>query len=245
MEQNLISLLPIGRGININVSQHHTFGTDAVLLAHFAAPKFSDRLVDLGTGCGIIPFLMLRDGLTKSAVGVDISAEAISLAEKTAVECGFNNFEAVEGDIKALEKKLAFGCHTLVTCNPPYKAPYAGLKNIDPIEAAARHEVLCTLEDVVRTASKLLQTAGRFCICHRPERLAELFVLMSRYGVEPKRLRLVAKNSKCEPWLVLVEGRRCAKKGIRVEPMLYVETENGEYSREMIDIYGPYKELYL
>ena len=242
MDESLMSLEPIGNGYNIYVSSQHTFGTDAVLLAHFANAKQSDKMVDLGTGCGIIPFLMLRDGRLKSAVGVDISSKAICLAEKTAAECGFSAFSAVEANIKALKGKVEQGCHTLVTCNPPYKAPGAGIKNVDPIEAAARHEVLCNLEDIVSSAAKLLQTTGRLCMCHRPERLSELMGLMSKYGVEPKRLRLVCQRIGEEPWLVLVEGRRGGKTGLRIAPPLYIE-ENGELSREMNEIYGPYKEM--
>lgn len=235
---------PLGKGFFVNVSPHHTFGTDAVLLRHFANPKKRDRLVDLGTGCGIIPLLMLRDQGVKEAVGVDISKEATDLAEQTVKELGISNFKVVNGDLKDLKGKLDFGCHTLVTCNPPYKAPNAGLKNPDSVEMVARHEVACTLEDIIAVSAKLLQTSGRLCMCHRPERLAELISLMSKYKIEPKRLRLVAQRKGEEPWLVLIEGRRCGNIGLRIEPVLYIE-EKGEFSPEMIEIYGPYKEAYL
>ena len=235
---------PLGNGFFVNVTPHHTFGTDAVLLSHFAKAKKSDKLVDLGTGCGIIPLIMLRNGSLKEAVGVDISEEAAFLARKTVNELELKNFTVVHSDLKALKGKVEFGCHTLVTCNPPYKAANAGLKNPDSVEMVARHEVACTLEDIVAVAAKLLQTNGRLCMCHRPERLTELMCLMSKYKVEPKRLRLVCQRKGAEPWLVLVEGRRCGNVGLRIEPTLYVE-ENGEFSKEMIEIYGSYKEAYL
>lgn len=244
MEPQLIKKEPLGKDFFINVSKHHTFGTDAVLLSHFACAKKNDSMVDIGTGCGIIPFLMLRDGNLKSATGVDISEEAIFLAEKTSKELKLDNFKAVCSDLNDLKGKVDFGCHTLVTCNPPYKAPLGGLKNEDKIHAAARHEIFCTLEDIVAVAARLLKTSGRLCVCHRPERLAELMSLMSRYGVEPKRLRLVAKSVGNEPWLVLVEGKRSANIGLRIEPTLYVY-KNGELTDEMINIYGKYKEAYL
>lgn len=244
MDQKLIKQEPLGKGIYVNVTPHHTFGTDAVVLRHFANPKKADRLVDIGTGCGIIPLLMLRDGLLSKAIGVDISEEAAMLAKKTVAELGINNFEVINRDLKELKGAVEFGCHTLITCNPPYKAPNAGLKNPDRVESVARHEVACTLEDIVAVASKLLQTSGRLCMCHRPERLSELMCLMSKYKTEPKRLRLVAQRKGEEPWLVLVEGRRCGKTGLRIEPTLYVE-ENGGFSKEMLEIYGPYKEAYL
>lgn len=243
MDQS-IKLSPIGDGIEIYVSAHHTFGTDAVLLSHFAKATKRDRLVDLGTGCGIIPFLMLRDGNCERAVGVDISAEAIDLAEKTKKKYDLQKFTAVLSDLKELKGRVDFGCHTLVTCNPPYKASGAGIKNPDSVLSTARHEVACNLEDIISVSAKLLQTSGRLCMCHRPERLAELMSLMRQYKIEPKRLRLVCQRKGEEPWLVLVEGRRCGKTGLRIEPDLYIE-ENGALSDEMIRIYGPYKEAYL
>jgi len=235
---------PLGRNFYVNVTPHHTFGTDAVLLKHFARAKFKDKLVDLGTGCGIIPLLMLRDGALKEAVGVDISTEATQLALRTVKEQNISNFSIINSNLLDLKGKVQFGYYSLVTCNPPYKAPNAGLKNPDRVEMVARHEVECTLEDIVAVGAKLLQHGGRLCMCHRPERLSELMSLMSRYKAEPKRLRLVCQRKGEEPWLVLVEGRRSGNVGLRIEPTLYVE-ENGNFSDEMIEIYGAYKEAYL
>ena len=240
-----VTLSPIGNGIDIYVSTHHTFGTDAVLLAHFAAARTRDSMVDLGTGCGIIPFLMLRDEKLDIATGVDISPEAIALASRTAYEQNFKNFTPVLSDLNDLRGKVQFGCHNLVTCNPPYKAPNAGIRNPDSVLSVARHEVACTLEDIISVGARLLQTGGRLCMCHRPERLSELMSLMNRYKVEPKRLRLVCKTEGCEPWLVLVEGKRSAKVGLRIDPTLYVEDKQGNFSKEMIEIYGAYKEGHL
>ena len=243
MDQS-IKLEPIGEGKFIYVSPHHTFGTDAVLLANFAKAKQNDKAVDLGTGCGIIAFLMLRDNNCQSAFGVDISSEAIELAKKTKEEFNFDNFTPVLSDLKDLKGKVPFGCHTLVTCNPPYKAPSAGLKNPDSVKSVARHEVECTLEDIIAIGAKLLQTGGRLCMCQRPERLAEMMSLMRKYKVEPKRLRLVCKCVGASPWLVMVEGRRCGNTALAIEPTLYVENGNGNFSDEMIQIYGSYKEAY-
>ena len=235
---------PLGKDYFVYVTPHHTFGTDAVLLSNFAKAKKSDKMVDLGTGCGIIPLLMLRDGLLKNAIGIDISEEATALAQKTLEELNIQNFFVLNSDLKDLKGKVEFGSNTLITCNPPYKANGAGLKNPDKVEMVARHEIECTLEDIIAVSSKLLQTSGRLCMCHRPERLSELMFLMSKYKVEPKRLRIVCQRKGEEPWLVLVEGRRCGNKGLRIEPTLYVE-ENGDFSPEMIKIYGSYKEAYL
>ncbi len=244
MDEKLIKKEPLGNGFFVYVSPLHTFGTDAVLLADFSAARKNDRLVDLGTGCGIIPFLILRNGCLSSAVGVDISKEAAELAQRTESELKTGKFIVLNADLKALKGRIEFGCNTLVTCNPPYKAPGAGLKNPDSIKAAARHETECTLRDIIEVSSKLLQTSGRLCICHRPERLAELFSLMREYKLEPKRLKLVCQKEGKEPWLVLAEGRKCGNTGMRIEPPLYIE-KNGALSDEMIRIYGAYKEAYL
>ena len=243
MEQNLRKE-PLGKGFFVYVTDHHAFGTDAVLLSHFAKAKKRDKLVDLGTGCGIIPLLMLREGNCYSAIGVDISDEATVIATQTVAEQNIENFKIVNSNLTDLKGKVEFGCHTLVTCNPPYKAPNGGLKNPDRVLQVARHETECTLEDIVSVGARLLQTGGRLCMCHRPERLSELMSLMTKHKVEPKRLRLVCQRKGEEPWLVLVEGRRSGNTGLRIEPTLYVE-ENGELSAEMIEIYGAYKEAYL
>lgn len=235
---------PIGNGRHIYVSPEHTFGTDAVLLADFAKAKKSDIAVDLGTGCGIIPFLMLRDGNLKSVCGVDIAEKAIELARNTAQEEGFLNFSGIVADICDIKGKISFGDKTLVTCNPPYTAAGGGIKAQNSARLTARQETSCTMEDIVAVSSKLLRTGGRLCMCQRPERLGELITLMSKYKTEPKRLRLVAKSEGEAPWLFLLEGRRDGKVGMTVEPTLYLY-KNGELSAEMKRIYGPYKEAYL
>ena len=244
MDKSSVKREPLGNGFYVNVSHHHAFGTDAILLASFAAAKKSDKLLDIGTGCGIIPLIMLRNGDLKFAVGVDISEEACCLAEQTRQELDLTKFTVINSDINDLKGKTDFGGYTLVTCNPPYKAPGAGIKNPDSVEAVARHEVACTLEDIISVSSKLLQTSGRLCMCQRPERLAEMMSLMRAYKLEPKKLRLVCQRKGEEPWLVLVEAKKCANTGLRISPTLYVE-ENGDLSNEMIEIYGSYKEAYL
>ncbi len=234
-----MTLQPLGDGVYIYTVPHHSFGTDAVLLASFAGARKKDRMVDLGTGCGIIPFLMLRDGLLTSATGVDISSEACDIAAASAEKNSFTNFTVLNSDLNDLSGKLSFGSSTLVTCNPPYKAKGAGLKNPDPVCSTARHETACTLEDTVRVGARLLQTSGRLCMCQRPERMAELMELMRKYKVEPKRMRLVAQKKGKKPWLFLIEGRRCGNTGLDIEPTLYIE-ENGTPSKEMTEIYGKY-----
>ena len=242
MEQSLVRKEPIGDGIEIFVSDNHAFGTDAILLSDFAAPKRSDTACDLGTGCGIIPLLWCRGDAPKSAVGVDIQPEAIALAEKSIAENNLGEkFSVVLSDLLELKGKVPFGSFQLITCNPPYKAEGAGIKSKTGADKIARHETACTLEDIIEVASKLLQTSGRLCMCNRPERLADMMALMRQYKIEPKRMRLVCQRAGCEPWLVLLEGRRCGNSGMRIEPTLYIE-DGENFSEEMIRIYGSYKD---
>ena len=235
---------PLGKGFFVNVSKNHTFGTDAVLLADFAASKKVGSHCDLGAGCGIISMLLLRDEKTARSVGVEISEEAVDLARLTAEEYCADRLDIVHSDLNDLRGKLPFGEFELVTCNPPYKASGAGILSSGDRDVVARHETMCTLEEVIAVASRLLRSSGRLCICQRPERLADIIALMRQYKVEPKRLRTVSKRVGEEPWLVLVEGMRDAKPGMRVMPPLFVY-EGQDYSEEMLKIYGSYKEAYL
>lgn len=246
MEQNLISKLePLGNGFYINVSKNHTFGTDAVLLSDFASSKRVAKHCDLGAGCGIISMLLLRDNTVAHSDGVEISDEAVALARRTAAQYAEDRFNVVHSDLKELKGILPFSEYDLVTCNPPYKADGAGIISESNTDKVARHETACSLMDVISVSSKLLKSSGRLCICQRPERLADIICLMRQYKVEPKIVRFVCKKTGDEPWLVLVEGRRDGKSGMRVMPNLFVYKENGDYSDEMLKIYGPYKEGHI
>ncbi len=239
-----ISLQPLGDGTSIYVSKNHTFGTDAVLLSNFASPKKNETAVDLGTGCGIIPMLWMRDNSVKYAAGLEISKEAVELANFSIKENSLEGkFEVFEGDIKNPFKNLNKGFYNLVTCNPPYKASGAGILSETKTDKAARHETLCSLEDVIKAAAGLLQFGGRFAICQRPERLGEIFSLMTENEIEPKVLRLVCKKEGTEPWLVLVLGRFKGGKGMRIMPNLNVYNNDGTLSDEMLKIYGPYRKI--
>lgn len=236
---------PIGKGLYVAVSKNHSFGTDAVLLSSFASDKKVKKHCDLGMGCGIISMLLLREEVAAETVGVDISKEAVELSRYTADEYSGGKFTPVLADLKNLRGILPFSEFDLVTCNPPYKAEGAGIVSETAADKVARHETECSLEDVIATASKLLKSSGRIAICQRPERLTDIIDLMRKYKCEPKRLRIVCKNEGTEPWLVLVEGRRDGKSGIRILPPLFVYDKDGNLSEEMIKIYGDYKEGHI
>ena len=230
----------LGAGITAFVSNSHIFGTDAVLLADFAAPSKKARCCDLGSGCGIIPLLWCKRE-TGKITAVEIQPLAV---EQINAAIEFNSLserlEAVNADLRELKGKVPFGCYDVVTMNPPYKASGAGIESRSGADKIARHETMCSLFDVCAAAKKLLNFGGRLCMCIRPERLCELFCEMRAADIEPKRLRLVSKLPGKAPWLALVEGRRGGRSGMTVEPELFVYGDSGEYSDEMKKIYGDY-----
>ena len=232
---------PLGK-FSIYVSTDHTFGTDAVLLADFAGSKKANKACDIGTGCGIIPLLLLKNETAQEVDGVEIQPAA---AEISAENIKLNGLEGVFNvhclDMKEVRGNFTAGGFDLVTCNPPYKAKGAGNKNLSEAAKIARHETLCVFEDVVKAAAYLLKFGGRLCICHRPERLADIICDMRAHGIEPKIYREVIQREGEEPWLILIEGRLGGKRGMTLLPPLYVE-KNGLLTDEMMDIYGDYKQ---
>ena len=230
-------------GVGVVVSPAHTFGTDALLLADFAAPKPKTRACDLGTGCGIIPLFWKSRGLCGFADGVELQEAAASQFARGICGSGLTDSLAAHcADLKDVGAFLRRGSYDLVTMNPPYKAENAGLKSTDMSARIARHETHCTLDDIARAAALLLRSGGRFCICLRPERLCDAMHAMRCYRLEPKRLRLVAKNSESAPWLCLLEGRREGKSGLQILPGLFLYTKDGALCAEMQRLQQPYSE---
>lgn len=215
------------------------FGMDAVLLAGFAKVKPGERVVDLGTGTGIIPILLEARTKGASFTGLEIQAESADMARRSVLLNDLQDrVHIVDGDIKeAVQIFGAASCH-VVTSNPPYMTEHHGLQNPDQPKAIARHEVLCTLHDVVSQAAGLLMPGGRFYMVHRPFRLAEIMSVMVKYKIEPKRMRLVQPYADKEPNLVLIEGLRGGKSRIEVERPLIVYEKTGVYTDEILDIYG-------
>lgn len=238
-----IHLEPLGNSIEIYVSDSYHFSTDTILLADFAKPTGSKKCVELGTGCGTIPLLWCRHNKNLSIDAVEIQTDACTLAQKS-VEYNHleQNINILNSDLKDLKGKLNFGYYDLVVCNPPYKIGGGGITNPESSKQIARHETECTLDDICETASKLLQFGGKFCICQRPERLADVMESMRKFSIEPKTLRLVQQRTNKAPKLFLLEGRRGGKRGfLNVLPTLFIEDDKGNFSEEMMNIYGCYK----
>ena len=143
----------------------------------------------------------------------------------------------IQGDIKEADRIFPAASFDVVTTNPPYMNENHGLKNPESHKAIARHEILCTLEDVVREGAKVLKPGGHFYMVHRPHRLVEIFELMRKYGMEPKRMRLVHPFSDKPANMVLVEGVRGGKPQLTVEEPLIIYREQGIYSKEVVDLY--------
>lgn len=229
----------LGGGVKIATSAEHSFGTDAFLLARFAAPKPGDRACDLGSGCGIIPLLWLRDGL-EAASAVDIQPQAVEQMRVSTELSGLSGrLVPILADIRDLKGVLPHGAFDLVACNPPYKAANTGIPSRSQSDKIARHETLCTLDDCCAAASRLLRFGGRFCLCQLTERLVDVFAAMRANKLEPKRVRFVQKDKSSAPWLVLVEGKRGAKPFLKIEPPLFLY-EDGKTSPEMRKIYSEF-----
>lgn len=215
------------------------FGMDAVLLSGFSHVKPGECAVDLGTGTGIIPILLEAkyDGIHYT--GLEIQEEVADMARRSvALNHLEDKLSIVTGDIKEASRLFGAASFDVVTSNPPYMNDAHGLKNPDLPKAIARHEVLCTLDDVTREASRLLKPGGRFYMVHRPHRLIEIITSLKNYGMEPKRMKMVHPFVDREANMVLIEAVRGGKSMIKVEAPIIVYKEQGVYTDEIYTIYG-------
>ena len=215
------------------------FGMDAVLLSGFAQVKPGAAVLDLGTGTGIIPILIEAKTQAAKICAIEIQEESADMARRS-VQLNHleKKIDIVTGDLKEADRFFDAASFDVITCNPPYMIGQHGLTNPDAPKAIARHEILCTLEDVVRSAAKLLKTGGKFCMVHRPFRLAEIMTAMVQYRLEPKRMRLVYPYADKEPNMVLIEGCRGGRPRMTVEKPLIIFQAPNVYTDELRDTYG-------
>lgn len=215
------------------------FGMDAVLLSGFVRVKPGAKVLDLGTGTGIIPLLVEAKTQAAQISAIEIQEESADMARRSVQLNGLEDrINIVTGDLREADKFFDAASFDVVTCNPPYMIGQHGLPNPDEPKAIARHEILCTLEDVVRTAARLLKPGGYFCMVHRPFRLAEIVTVMTEYKLEPKRMKFVYPYVDKEPNMVLIEGCRGGKPRMTVEKPLIVYKEPNVYTDEIYDVYG-------
>ncbi len=215
------------------------FGMDAVLLSGFARAKEGDSVLDLGTGTGIIPILMEAKTRASRFFALEIQEESADMARRSVALNGLEKkIQVVTGDIKEAEKYFNASSFDVITCNPPYMIGKHGLVNPDAPKAIARHEILCTLEDVIRQAAFLLKPGGSFYLVHRPFRLAEILSLLVAAKLEPKRMRLVYPYVDKEPNMVLLQAVRGGKSRMTVEKPLIIFEKPGVYTKEIHEVYG-------
>ncbi len=215
------------------------FGMDAVLLSGFAKAKTGEKVLDMGTGTGILPLLMSAKTDAEHFSALEIQPESADMARRSvAMNDLSDKIDIVTGDIKEASRIFGRASFDIVTVNPPYMTAGHGEVNPADAKAIARHEVLCTLEDVVREAAAVLKTNGRLYMVHKPFRLAEIFGVMQKYKLEPKELRVVYPYADKEPNMVLVGAVKGGKSGIKIAPPLIIFSEKDVYSEEIKRDYG-------
>ncbi len=203
-------------GTNVYCSAVHRFGTDALLLARFCPPKRGQRAADLCGGCGIVALEWHDSGHRGPCVSVELQAQASELLTAAlADQPGIDHIEPVCADLRGFSPAGA-GTYDLCACNPPYFT--GGFQSGDAARATARHETDCTLQDVAACAFRLLRDGGKLALCHRPERMAEVFRVLCAHRLEPKRVALVKNRADGAPWLFLVEAQKNRRPGLKWEP---------------------------
>ncbi|MBD5552330.1 MAG: tRNA1(Val) (adenine(37)-N6)-methyltransferase [Lachnospiraceae bacterium] len=215
------------------------FGMDAVLLAGFAKEARGERLLDIGTGTGILPLLMEARTQIPHLFGIEIQEESAEMARRSVkLNALEEKIEIITGDIKEADRWFEAASFDVITCNPPYMIGQHGLQNAERSKTIARHEVCCTFRDIAEMTVKLLKPGGRFYLVHRPFRLAEILVTLSNCKLEPKRMQLVYPFADKEPNMVLMEAVRGGRPRMTVEKPLIVYQSPGVYTPEIYDIYG-------
>ena len=196
------------------------FGIDAVLLSDFVRVKKEETILDLGTGTGILPILLAAKTQGKHFTGLEIQAESADMAVRSVEHNRLGErIDIVTGDIKEAAEIFRPAFFDVIVTNPPYMLAEHGLQNPGDAKAIARHEVLCTLDDILRESGKLLQESkGRFYMIHKPFRLAEIIIKMNQYKIEPKRIQFIHPYVDKEPTMVLIEGIKGGKSRVKIEP---------------------------
>lgn len=235
--------LGLGGGYRVLVDRHHRFGADAFLLAAFARPAGVARAVDIGTGCGVIPFLWHRWQKAPGHVtAVELQPQAAALLRAGIQANGLQGrVEAVQGDVALLAARCP-GQWQMACCNPPYFALGSGRPSRHPEDLASRHEQQLPLPALCAAAGRLLQFGGRLCVCYRPERLADLVCQLRAAGLEPKRVRFVQRDGASAPWLVLAEAKKGGRPGLVVLPPFLQQGADGRPTPEAAALFGSGKE---
>ncbi len=216
------------------------FGIDSILLSDFAKKIKNNSLVlDIGSGSGIISILLAGKTKAEKIVGIEIQKDVADMAKRSVI---LNNLEdrieIINDNIKNIENYFDNNYFDYIVTNPPYQKNNTGLKSEDKKNLISRHEIECTLEDIIQKSFKVLKDKGVLYMVHRPERLVDILCAMRKNRIEPKELRLVYPKISNKPSLVLIKGVKNAKEFLKVQEPLIIYNEDGTYTRELLNIYG-------
>lgn len=216
------------------------FGIDAVLLSDFAKDiRNNSKVLDLGTGTGIISTLLCAKTKLSKIYGIDIQKDVCDMASRSIKLNNLENkFEIINSNIKDLTNIFEEASFDAIVSNPPYKKDNSGLQNESETKLLSRHEITASLEDFIKVSSKLLKNNGNIYMVHRPERLSDLFYLLKKYNLEPKKLRMVQSYVDSKPKLILVKATKNGKSFLNIEEPLIIYNKDGSYTDEILKIYG-------
>jgi tRNA1Val (adenine37-N6)-methyltransferase len=218
----------------------YRFSIDAILLASQAAPRSEDKVVDLGTGCGIISLILAYRHPGSTIYAVEVQDELARLADANVKDNQLQDrISVLATDMKSLMPEMTAGPVDLVVCNPPYRRPNSGRINPNQQRAIARHELKADLQDVIACTRLILKTAGRFLTIYTAERTADILCQMRTDGLEPKYIRTIHSDAHSEAKLVLVEATKGGKPGLKIAPPLILYQENGDYTDEVQRMFEP------
>ncbi len=227
----------------IQNSEGFCFGIDSILISYFAREiKKGSKIIDLGTGTGIIGILLCTKIEKSKVIGVEIQKEVYEMAKRSiSLNKLEEQFMIMNANIKELENYQELGTFDAVVTNPPYKKNHTGIQNENEKKLISRHEITANLEDFIKISSKLLKDKKDFYMVHRPDRLVDIIELLRKYKLEPKKMQLVYPKQGKEPNLLLIKATKNAKPFLKIEKPLYVYEENGEYTAQILEIYGKEK----
>lgn len=218
----------------------YRFSIDAVLLAYYARPRPDDKIIDLGTGCGIIPVILAHRHPGITLYGIEVQKTLAEIATLNAKENRMSDrITIIEKDLKLLESQMVSGPVDLVVSNPPYRRVRSGRINSDPQRAIARHEITATLLDVVQAAHRVLRNSGRLVMIFPAERIIDLIFQMRSSSIEPKHLQMVYSEIAMGATLVLIEGRKSGRPGMKVAPPLTIYHQDGSYTDAVLKMFAP------
>lgn len=216
------------------------FGIDSILLCDFAKKIKKDaKVIDLGTGTGIIPILLTAKTKLKKIIGVEIQENMSEMATRSVILNKMQEkIEIINGDIKNTENIFKKDSFDVVITNPPYKKVNTGIQNQEEGKLISRHEIKCNLEDIIKSTKYLLKNNGEFYMIHRPERLADILLMMKKYTIEPKIIKSVYPKKNKEPKLILIKGVKNGRAFLKVEKPIYIYDENGDYTEDILKMYN-------